>query len=87
MAYIIRKYCSGDDSPDHGKRFNQLMDREKILRWIHQEITLESGTYYNKLHRFKEDYRMYPEEKEESDCFIVSWEDDPEVNEFGLVLP
>lgn len=86
MPYVIVKFEPGDPFPDHGKFLGG--DRGKAERWRFRECLSEGGHFYAKdPENFKDEYKIYDEGALESTNYCVMWEDEPEVNEFGLVLP
>ena len=84
--YVIRRYNAGELSPGHGRKWHPSK-MEAARQWMYRECVMDGGTYTGKHERFKEDYMGYPDQREEDTIIALVWEDDPEVNEFGVVLP
>jgi hypothetical protein len=82
--YVIRKAESGDKLPSHGKFFKK---RDAAQLWMYRECYMDTGAYFAKPDRYKDDFRCYEDEHEELGGFRVFWEDESVQNEFGLVLP
>lgn len=83
MAYLIKKLEAGDQFPKNGKIFNSHV---RASDWRHRECVLETGYFYNNPDRMKSEYAIY-ESHSEGTHYVVYWEDEREVNEFGEVVP
>lgn len=82
--YVIKKQVAGQPCLDHGRKFGT---RDKAIIWMQRDCLQEFAPYYNNGAGFKRDYVGYPDDIAETDCWVVYYESEPEVNEFGMVMP